>query len=161
MGAQKSHERKGSQDMKVLMTYIGDYWLDDGRAVKLTALLSSNKTTMIDLDGSAIMLSQVQGLVTAEAYKLTAFTKKRNWVCKLGSGHAWNEHCQCKVALQPTNAPQLAEATPLTPEQELEQERRTTANLAWLNMHKKNFKAPEFKDKVKRQKFIDEYKISV
>lgn len=144
--------------MIIMVSSIGDMWLDEAIANPLAKAIKGN-TKFVTLNGNFIAVSSIRALLTPEAYKLMVTTRKFNWVCKYGAGHTYTDNCQCKPAVQMSNAAQLEQANPLTPEQQAEKDRRASASLAWLNKYKHNFKSDEFKDRKKRQAFIDNFKV--
>lgn len=143
----------------IMVSTLGDVWLEPDVA-KAVAMAMKKDATSATINGSIYTIRSIQGLLQPETYKMMYVTKKRSWTCQHGSGHAWNDTCQCKTAVvADLNTKALEKKNPLTPEQELEVERKRHANLAWINSFKHNFKDPKFRNKEARHKFIKEFKL--
>lgn len=144
--------------MIVMVSTLGDVWLSPEEATAVAKAMKNNVTSMT-LRGSIYTTRSVQGLLQPEAYKTMYVTKRRSWTCQKGAGHAWNDNCTCATQLKMSNAPQLAAAHELSPEEELEAQRRLAANLAWLNSIKHDWSLG--KDTKKREAFIKDFKLPV
>lgn len=142
--------------MIVMVSSMGDMWLDEAIANKLAQSMKSN-AKYVTLNGNIIAVNSIRALLKPEDYKLMVVTRKQNWVCRHGNAHSPTDNCFCGAELKPTNAPQLEKTNPLTPEQQAEKDRRASAHLAWLKKFKHDMKNPDFRNAQKREEFVKNY----
>lgn len=141
--------------MIVLVSSVGDWWIDEAIARKVAEAVQKGKA-FIHVEGSMIATNSIRGLLQPEKYKAQAVNYKRNWICKRGSSHTYNDNCWCK---DPVTAdltkPALAEKNDLTPEQQAAKDLRALASREWISKHKPNWK--KIADKEGREKFIKDF----
>jgi len=139
----------------VLVSSVGDFWIT-GEVARKVATSMQKGTAHITINGNMIACNSIRGLLQPAQYKTNAVNSRRNWVCKRGTGHAFNDVCNCKDPIKADlTKPALEKSNPLTPEQQAEKDRRSRANLAWMRANKGNFK--RLANKAERDKFIAEY----
>ncbi len=141
--------------MKVAVTSMGDFWLDDAIADKLERLLNSTKTLCIRIGEDTIMSHQVKAVLSVKTYKDNAFLYKRSWKCEKGNVHLFSESCQCRPALPAQTSNLLEAPKPLTAEEQAQADLRANASREWIRHCGKDFK--KLGRKTEREKFISEY----
>lgn len=141
--------------MIVLVSSVGDWWIDEETARKVAGAMQKG-TAYITIKGSMIATNAIRGLLQPDKYRTQAVNMKRNWTCSHGSGHAYNDSCQCKPKQQADlTKTALAETNPLTPEQQAEKKMRTDAQVAWIKSCHGNWKLAA--DKGKRDEYVDNF----
>lgn len=147
--------------MIVMVSSLGDVWLTPQEAQAVAKAMKNNVTSMT-LRGSIYTTRSVSGLLQPEAYKTMYITKKRSWTCQYGSGHAWNDNCSCRPSLaQDLDTKALSAKNDRTPEQELEDRRRSLAMSAWIRKFTGDWKNKDFLNAKVRDKFIRDFKMPV
>jgi hypothetical protein len=78
---------------KVLVTKLGDFWVNDVAAEKIRQSLDDESVKGIDLDDNFIRISSVDGIICAEAYGDMQIKKRGGWQCKYQKWHERNTQC--------------------------------------------------------------------
>ncbi len=132
----------------VLVTKLGDYWLTQAEARAVALALGESK--YITIEGSMISTFSIDGIVTAEQYKLAAKQRGRSWKCAHGGVHVGNDPCRCSIQLAPPRQP--VGYIEMSPEAKLEADARSQALREYM---RKNLKDPvALKDREAREKFV-------
>lgn len=79
----------------VVVTRLGDFWVNPDRAMNVAAAKQQDPQGTIEMDGSFIGCQQIDGILTAFQYD--DYNRKRNgqWQCKYKTWHAKFEQCAC------------------------------------------------------------------
>ncbi len=129
---------------------MGDMWLETPVANKLARAMQNNTAKFVTLNGNMIAINSIRGLLTPEAYKAMASTRKQNWVCRWGSVHQPSDNCQCQPQLPNLETKALKEHEP-TEDEKL----RGRAVLEYMRENKRDLKA--MTNKKKREEFVKQW----
>lgn len=134
----------------VMVSSMGDMWLETSTANKLARAMQNNTAKFVTLNGNMIAINSIRGLLTPEAYKAMASTRKQNWVCRWGSVHQPSDNCQCQPQLPNLETKALKEHEP-TEDEKL----RGRAVLEYMRENKRDLKA--MTNKTKREEFVKQW----
>lgn len=139
MEAEKTH---------VVVTRIGDYWVTQAQAHAVAKSLSGSK--YITLEGSMMSVYSIDGIVTAEQYKLNSTLRNKPWRCKYGNVHSSTEPCRCGVALA-SPAPRLE--LDISDDQKLRNRARSRATSEYIR-NNLGTNSAALKDSAAREAFV-------
>jgi hypothetical protein len=83
--------------MRVLITGLGDFWLDGRREENIANYLLQDSSKSIEIDCNIIRPNQIKGLVTTENYRARAQSMKLNWKCQHGKTYSHDQICRCNI----------------------------------------------------------------
>ena len=103
----------------VLVTRLGDFWVNQERGSNIMAIIGRDPKAQIEFDGSFVMAQNVEGLLSASQYHDLQCKRRGMWQCKYMQWHGRNDQCYCAQNLNRTRtyAPVIDERPELTEEQ--------------------------------------------
>lgn len=140
----------------VLVSTVCDIWVDGPTARKVAEAMQAG-SVFITIKGNMIATNSIKGLMQPAIYKTHCVNTRRNWTCRRGAGHTFNQRCDCKELLPPKDLsqPSLSSENELTPEQQNEANIKAEAMKAWIKHCKPNWK--KMADKREREKYVDNF----
>lgn len=77
----------------VVVTRIGDYWVNKKRATAIMQAKQDDPNGSIVFDGNMISCHSIDGVITAEEYEKLNIKRRGGWQCKYGYWHERNNQC--------------------------------------------------------------------
>ncbi len=82
-----------SKNNMVVVSRVGDFWVDDKKAQFVCALLEDRKRGMVQLDDNYINITSIDAIVTAEQYEKISARRRGGWQCRWEYWHERNHEC--------------------------------------------------------------------
>lgn len=77
----------------VVVSRVGDYWVNDEQATKIRQVLDSGAKGMIEIGGSYVAIHSIDGVITAQDYDVVQKKRRGAWECKYRYWHERGEGC--------------------------------------------------------------------
>jgi hypothetical protein len=82
-----------SVENMVVVSRVGDYWVNDEQAAKIRTILDNGAKGLIEIKGSYVSINSIDGVITAEDYGVVQLKRRGAWECKYRYWHERGENC--------------------------------------------------------------------
>ena len=79
----------------VLVTRLGDFWVNAQRGQKIMAIATADNAAQIEMDGTYIRAANIDGLLTTAQYGDLQNKRRGMWQCKYMQWHGRSDDCYC------------------------------------------------------------------
>lgn len=77
----------------VVVSKLGDYWVNPKQAEVIRVTLESSPTSSIDFDGTIVRCAAIDGILKPDDYETLNLKRRGAWQCKWKKWHERHQQC--------------------------------------------------------------------